>query len=218
MTESILQKFELFKLFVPEAIQILENAVHLETLKAGQNLFNEGDKPQYFYMLTEGKAHLLGSGFDGKEVIIENLQPGDAIGVLALLNHFPYPLTCSIVENSKIARIPESIFRDFLTQNPLFHQSLMQMISKRVRHSHQMMRSLSNDPVEQRLAKVVLHQAADGQKPLLNLTRQNIADMAGTTVETTIRIMKIWEQKKWVTFPGRGKIELKKPQALKELF
>ncbi len=218
MPESLLQKFELFKLYSAEALQVLEKGIHIDSYQSGDILFNEGDQPQYFYILISGKAHILGSAFDGKEVIMDTILPGEAIGVMALLNHFAFPASCSITENSKIARIPEPVFRDFLSQQPLFHQDLLQMISKRIRHSHQMMRSLSNDPVEQRLAKVVLHEAADGQKPLILLTRQNIADMAGTTVETTIRIMKVWEQKKWVTFPGRGKIELKKPEALKNLF
>jgi len=217
MVKSVLQPFELFKLFKPEELAVLEKSLFIENVKSGQLLFSEGQKPEYFYLLIEGKAHILGSAYDGKEVIIDTMHPGDAIGVVALLNHFPFPASCNMAEDSKVARIPEQVFKDFLSQNPLFHQNLMQMVSKRLRHSHDKMRSLSNDPVEQRLAKVVLHETANGQKPLLNLTRQNIADMAGTTVETTIRIMKTWEQKKWVTFPGRGQIEVKKPEALKGL-
>jgi CRP/FNR family transcriptional regulator len=218
MTESILQKFELFKLFKTEELTVLEKALFIQNLKSDQILFSEGQKPEYFYLLIEGKAHILGSAYDGKEVIIDTMGPGEAIGVVALLNHFPFPATCIMTEDSKVARIPEQVFKDFLSQNPLFHQNLMQMVSKRLRHSHEKMRSLSNDPVEQRLAKVVLHETGQGKNNLLALTRQNIADMAGTTVETTIRIMKTWEQKKWVTFPGRGKIEVKKPEALKNLF
>lgn len=218
MSENLLQKFELFKLFKPEELEVLEKSLFIQNLNSGQLLFSEGQKPEYFYLLTEGKAHILGSAYDGKEVIIDTMNPGDAIGVVALLNHFAFPATCSMAEDSKVARIPEQVFKDFLSQNPLFHQNLMQMVSKRLRHSHEKMRSLSNDPVEQRLAKVVLHETGEGKKKLLLLTRQNIADMAGTTVETTIRIMKNWEKKQWVTFPGRGQIEVKNFKALKELF
>src|SRR5690606_27513190 len=104
--------------------------------------------------------------YDGKEVIIDSMMPGDPIGVVALLNHFPFPATCQMAEDSQVAKIPEPIFKNFLSLNPLFHQTLMQMMAKRLRHSHEMMRSLSNDPVEQRLSKVILKQLKEGKNTL----------------------------------------------------
>jgi CRP-like cAMP-binding protein len=59
MTESILQKFELFKLFKTEELTVLEKALFIQNLKSDQILFSEGQKPEYFYLLIEGKAHII---------------------------------------------------------------------------------------------------------------------------------------------------------------
>ena len=72
------------------------------------------------------------------------------------------------------------------------------MVGRRLRDAHDSVRSLAVDPVEARLAATLLRLAREGRKAKqgvelpLHPTRQSLADMAGTTVETTIRVVSRW--------------------------
>jgi len=86
-------------------------------------------------------------------------------------------------------------------RHPAFIKEMALMIGRRLRAAHDSVKSLAVDPVEARLAATLLRLAeregtrgkeGEGVTLPFHLTRQSLADMTGTTVETTIRILSRW--------------------------
>jgi CRP/FNR family transcriptional regulator len=96
-------------------------------------------------------------------------------------------------------------------------------ISRRLRTAHESVKSLAVEPVEPRLAATLMRLADREGKPSragvelpYHLTRQSLADMAGTTVETTIRVVSRWI-KEGLVVDDRGRLVLKRPPALRAM-
>lgn len=170
-----------------ELAELADLAVHRQ-FKPGEFIFWEGDQPDWFYMVAEGRVKVLKHSSLGKEFVIAYFGPGEMFGEVAVFEKKSYPGSAQAVAETKVLEIRGNDFRSFLARRPEIALRIINILAGRLRDAQSRLRDLAGERVDQRLARtlLMLHSKLG---PTLPFTRQEIADMAGTTTETAIRFM-----------------------------
>jgi CRP/FNR family transcriptional regulator len=220
---QILKK-SLFFSAVPEVIQReIGSLFSEETYQRDDYVFFEGDKPEWFHIVKEGRVKLVKHSDTGKDVILQVFIPGDMFGEVSLFDHKPYGASAQAMEPSTVMKLSRKEFLLFFGRHPFIATEMIMELGRQLRDAHAAIKSLAVDRVEQRIAGILLKLAEkmgtsgkDGVLLNLSLTRQDLADMAGTTVETTIRVMSRFTKTKLIK-PANGKILLLNSQTLQRI-
>jgi len=163
---------------------------------AGAYLFMEGDPADRLHLVTSGRVKMIKHSPDGHETILAIFDAGQIIGEVGVLVGRTYPATAQAMKPTTTLSLVRQAYVRLVQEHPALAWSLIEELSRRLQSAHETIRSLAVEKVEQRIARLLLRLAtAAGEKQgdtvliTIPLTRQEIADMAGTTVETAIRVM-----------------------------
>jgi CRP/FNR family transcriptional regulator len=180
-----------------------------EPYRARAYIFEEGDAPSCFYVVKSGHVKIVRHSKTGKDVVLELLGAGEVFGGVAVIEKRPYPASAQATEPTVVLRIPADPVIALAERHPGFIKEMALMIGRRLRAAHDSVKSLAVDPVEARLAATLLRLAEregtrgkDGVTLPFHLTRQSLADMSGTTVETAIRVLSRWLKEGLLTGDG----------------
>ncbi|MDO8568057.1 MAG: Crp/Fnr family transcriptional regulator [Dehalococcoidales bacterium] len=174
------------------------------SFKAGEFVFWEGDPPGYFYVVTAGRIKVIKHASSGKEIIIAFFGPGEMFGEVAVFENKPYPASAQADVDTDVLAIKRERFIDFLSRQPGVALGIISVLSGRLRDAQARLKDLSGERVEQRLART-LYRLYAKLGSTLPFTRQEIADMSGTTTETAIRIMGQFKER-GIIISVRGRI------------
>ena len=170
-----------------------------DTYRAREYVFMEGEPADWFCLVRSGRVKIVRASRGGKETVLELLGPCEPFGGVAVIERRPYPASAQATEASVVLKIPRDPIITLSERHPSVIREIALMIGRRLRTAHESVRSLAADPVEARLAAALLRLAErDGERGPrgvtlpYHLTRQSLADMTGTTVETTIRVLSRW--------------------------
>jgi CRP/FNR family transcriptional regulator len=173
------------------------NSVELEELaglsverpfQPGEFIFFEGDGPDWFYLVQQGRVKVVKQTPAGREFILEVFLPGEMFGAVAVFKNISYPASAQAVDQTTVLGIKREDLLAFLARNPAVALKIINILSERVEKAHDRLRDLATERVEQRVSRTLL-MVAGKLGPSLPFTKQEIADMAGTTTETAIRVM-----------------------------
>jgi CRP-like cAMP-binding protein len=214
MTDSlddILRRTTIFRRLPPEDRQRLAAVASVRTYDKGAPLFSEGDASDQLYTVVNGRVKVFKSTPRGTDVILEIFGPGDPVGAVAVYESRPYPASAVVLEPATCLVIPRQAFFALLEAHPTMVRGLLVGLTHRLVELTTRLTELSGGHVEARLARFFLKLASDmGQQrdegifiPLV-LSRQEIADMIGTTIETAIRIMSRWGKQDLVRTESDG--------------
>ena len=151
-------------------------------------IFWDGDAPEWFYIIAEGRVKVVKHSSLGKEFIIAFFGSGEMFGEVAVFEDKPYPASAQAVAETKVLGIKREDFLSFLAHRPQVALRIISVLGGRLRDAQSRLKDLAGERVEQRLAQTLLMLSAK-LGSTLPFTRQEIADMAGTTTETAIRFM-----------------------------
>jgi len=195
----------------------------LRTYDEGTYLFFAGDPPSMLYLIVEGHVALIRHSPEGRDIVLDVMRPGNMVGELAVFEGVPYSASGKALDTVKTVAIPRAKFLRMLNRYPHLAQAVIFDLTRRVRHLGDLVQSLVIDRVEQRLARILLRLAKisgeyteDGWLITLPLTRQDLADMAGTTVETAIRTLSRM-RKEGIVDTRHGRILIRDPEQLTEI-
>ena len=204
-------------------IEALAGLALEETHRAREHLFMEGDAARWFYVVKSGHVKFVRHSPTGQDVILELLGPGEVFGGVAVIEKRPYPAAAQATEATVVIKIPADPIIALADRHPSVIKELALMLGRRLRTAHDSVRSLAADPVEARLAAALLRLAEregtrtkEGVTLPFHLTRQSLADMTGTTVETSIRVLSRWIRDGLLTDPG-GRLVLGDLEGLRAL-
>lgn len=165
-------------------------------LDAGAYLFMEGEPADRLYLLTAGRVKMIKHSPDGHETILALFEAGQIVGEVGVLAGGTYPATAQALEPVTTLSLARQTYIRLVQEQPALAWSLIEELGRRLQSAHEAIRSLAVEKVEQRIARLLLRLAAasgekqeDGVYITVPLTRREIADMTGTTVETAIRVM-----------------------------
>jgi CRP/FNR family transcriptional regulator len=182
---------------------------------AGEFVFWEGDPPDWFFILAKGRVKVIKQSSSGREFIVAFFGPGEIFGEVAVFEGRPYPASAQAVEASVALGIRRQDFLGFLSRRPEVALRIINVLGGRLRMASARLRDLAGERVEQRVARILL-MLSGRLGTTLPFTRQDIADMAGTTTESTIRFMSGLNER-GITKAARGKIIILDEQKLRLL-
>jgi CRP-like cAMP-binding protein len=196
----------------PEKIAVLKRVPFLQGLSAsdlksisqkfsevrfarGEYLYWEGDPSDRLYVVRRGKVKITKGSTSGKEIVLDILSSGEVCGGSAVYSA-TNPSSALAVDHVVAYALSKRDFLQLLeTYRSLSTQFIMYLGGKLMK-AHEMMMSLITSNVEKRIAALLMglcekhgSQTPQGIRINLRLTRQDIADIVGTTVETAIRVM-----------------------------
>jgi len=200
----ILRHSSIFSSLNDDELGELANLTIERTFMPNEFIFWDGDTPDWFYMVAEGKVKVLKHSSSGKEFIIAFFGPGEMFGEVAVFENKPYPASAQAVIETKVVGIKREDFLSFLANRPQVSLRTINVLGERLRDAQSRLRDLAGERVEQRLASVLL-MLSTKLGSTLPFTRQEIADMAGTTTETAIRIMSSLKDRRIIR-TVRGKV------------
>ena len=178
-------------------------------------IFWDGDAPEWFYIIAEGRVKVVKHSSLGKEFIIAFFGSGEMFGEVAVFEDKPYPASAQAVAETKVLGIKREDFLSFLAHRPEVALRIISVLGGRLRDAQGRLRDLAGERVEQRLARTLLMLSSKlGQT--LTFTRQELADMAGTTIETAIRVMSTLKDR-GIIRSVRGKVIILDEQKLRLL-
>jgi CRP/FNR family transcriptional regulator len=183
-------------------------------------IFFEGDPSSWLGVVLEGRVKMIKHSEGGKDVVLDVILPGEMLGEEAAFNGEPYPATAQAMEPTVVASIYRDDYHRLLQQYPALALRVIEELGRRLREAQDLIKSMAVERVERRIARILLKLAAttgssngNGIVIELPLTRQDIAEMAGTTVETTIRTMSKFK-KDGLIQTKRGQVTVLEPHEL----
>ncbi len=169
-------------------LEALSKLAVSHVFKAGEYLFWEGDAPARFYVVASGRVKVLKHSSLGKEFVVAFFGPGEVFGEVAVFEERPYPASAQAMSDAEVLGIERDRFLAFLSGHPEVSLRIINMLGGRLRDAQSRLNALAGERAEQRVARTLLMLSLKlGQS--LPFTRQEIADMSGTTIETAIRVM-----------------------------
>ena len=185
---EVLQRSLIFSGLDEKKLAELASMAIEHSFMPGEFIFWEGDAPDWFYIVREGKIKVLKHSSLGKEFIIAFFSPGDMFGEVAVFENKSYPASAQAAVETKVLAINGQNFLSFLTAHPTVTLRIISILGGRLRDAQSRLRDLAGERVEQRLVTILLMLTSKFGSTL-PFTRQEIADMSGTTTETAIRVL-----------------------------
>lgn len=194
-----------------------------DTVKKKETIFSEGDPSDWFYIVKSGKVKITKLSQEGKELILEVIPPMEFFGGIAVVRGFPYPANAVAMEDTVVLKIARKDLLSLMDRFPGLMYCLAMNIGDRIKGSHETLKNIALEKVEARIAALLVKLAdkagettPDGILIGMRLTKQDIAEMVGTTVETSIRTMSKLKKAGIITSRA-GNIVIRDPHALKSL-
>ena len=212
--ELSLKQSDLFGRLSAKERERLASFSHERSYAKAEVIFHEGCPSDSVWLTLEGRVHLLHHQTDGRAQATCVMTPGETFCCLPALDQGVYPATAVAATSSRVLQIPHHLFQEILKNSPGLLQKTLCVFSGRLRQV-EAKGCMIHDPVERRVAQALLAlRKKFGDS--IPLTRQEIAELAGTTVETAIRTIGRFQQEGWV-LSSRGKIQLLQPDSLARL-
>jgi CRP-like cAMP-binding protein len=184
----------------------------------GETLFSEGDSSDFLYTIVTGRAKVVKLLASGKEVILEIFGPGDPVGAVVAYEGRPYPASAIAIEPTSCLLVRRMPFFALLEHHPTLVRSFILGLTSRIVELTRRIPEVAGGRVETRFAHLFLKLAdktgvarSDGIFIPMGLSRQDLADLTGTTVETCIRIMSRWGKEGLVRTEKEGFVLLDRP-------
>ncbi len=180
----------------------------------GETVFRAGQPADAVCVVKEGRVHLMKFLESGQASTTCVMSPGETFCCLPALDGKPYPVDAIAAVDSIVVRIPTQTFQALLQRHPAFLQDSLCLFCDRLR-AVEHKSCMAFDSVERRLAQALLTLSKKfGAK--IPLTKHELAEMANTTVETTIRILGDMKKRGIIT-STRGSTTIAKPDQLHRL-
>lgn len=218
-----LRKVSLFSTLTDSEQKEIAPYFTAESFKKREVIFSEGDPSDWLFIVTKGKVKITKLSLDGKEIILEIIPALDFFGGIAVLKGFPYPANAVAMEDTDLLKISRHSLMTILDRFPNLMYCMALQLGERMKGSHESLKNIALERVESRIASLLLKLSDKAGRPVpegslidMKLTKQDIAEMVGTTVETSIRTMSKLRKLGLVTEKD-GRIVIRNAEKLRSL-
>jgi CRP/FNR family transcriptional regulator len=191
-----IRQVSIFSTLTSQEAKEIEPYLHTERYNKKESVFSEGDPSDWLYIVKTGKVKITKISHEGKEIILEVISPLDFFGGIAVMRGFPYPANAVAMENTELLKISRKNLLHIMDRFPGLMYCMATNIGDRIKGSHETLKSIALEKVESRIASLLIklsdkagEKTPEGVLINMKLTKQDIAEMVGTTVETSIRTM-----------------------------
>jgi CRP/FNR family transcriptional regulator len=185
-------------------------------LDRGQTLFHEGDEAKHVFTVTDGVLKLYKLLSDGRRQITGFLVAGAFLG---LAYGRSYLFSAEAVTPTRLCRFSRRRFETFATEHPELERELLSVASNELAQAQDQMLLLGRKTARERLATFLWNMAKhqDGEIIMLSMSRADIADYLGLTVETVSRTFTAMRKDSLINIRRSGAVELMEPNRIRAL-
>ncbi len=233
--DSRLKKIDLLKQELVPGIKGLEqltdislgkNALHSLTRESDTNtyrkkekIYTEGNHPHSLYYIIGGKVKIFKTNDAGKELVIELYATGDFMGFVPLLESSIYKDSAEALEPTELSIIPKKDFEDLLNKNPEVSKQFIRLLAKNISAKEEMLLALAYNSLRKKVAEALItlqkkYQQGDSENFSIDISRENLASIAGTATESLIRTLSDFKSERLIeisngniTISNRKKLE-----------
>jgi CRP/FNR family transcriptional activator FtrB len=185
---TLLKSTPLFSDLPANAIDRLTYTAFVQNLPAGAVLFQQGDRPEFLYILLSGRIALTGRNAECGEAVIEFFRRGDVFIAPAVILDLPYLMSTRVLQDARILMIPAEHFRDVLARDPALNAALVKELARHWRLLIRQIKDLKLRTAPQRLAAYLLDLSGGrGGNVELPEERRLMAGRLGMTPESLSR-------------------------------
>lgn len=206
---SILRKVPFFSDLSDVQVQTLNDQFREYGFQLGEPIYFSGETAVDLFVVAAGQVKLLRHSLSGQDVLLDILKPGDYFGSILTLADDDYPETAQAHTAVCVLSISSETFRTLLQQHPSVALAVLDITARRLQETQELVHRLSTDSVERRIAAVLIKLAHklgevidEGILIQMPLSRDDLAQMTGTTTETASRIISQF-QKDGLVYSGR---------------
>jgi CRP/FNR family transcriptional regulator len=216
--EDLLRTTPIFSRLSSADRKAIADVALVKAFARGDVIF-EQESPSAFYAIISGRVKIFKMMPSGKDIILEVFGPGDPLGAVAAYMERPFPASAAALEDTTCVIIPSAAFFRLLEKQPSLVRGLLLGLTTRLVDLTNRLAELTSGRIEPRFARLFVKLASqmgrrdrEGVFVPLALSRQELADMTGTTIETCIRIMSRWNKEAIVRTEKDGFVVLDWPQ------
>jgi len=199
----------------------LEPLCRVRDFDKNDTIFQEGDPADRIHLIVKGRVKIVkAAGI--RDVIIEILSDGEPAGAVAVYERRPFPASAIAIEPTSVLSIPEREFFALLERRPDMVRQLLAGLTMRLMAVNKRIADMTGS-AESRAARLFVTLAdrvgvarGDATFVPLPLSRQEIADLIATTLETAIRLMSRW-QKEEIVLTEKSGFAVPNVDALREM-
>lgn len=199
--------------------QLLSQARSVRFAK-GAAVFEQDHPAESFFVLLHGHLQVTRLTPAGQQVVIRYVVPGELFGIAVQMGRPSYPASATAVVDSVALVWPSSVWPSLMRTVPALAASALQTVGSRLNDAHVRVVEMSTEEVERRVAHALLRLIKQAGKSVeegiqinFPITRQDVAEMTGTTLHTVSRILSAWEDQ-GIVEGGRQKIVVRNPHKL----
>ena len=208
--QSALRTLPMFRGLGAEVQAQLAAIASLRDYHRGDFLWHEGDDSDHLTLIVKGRVKIVREAAAG-DVILEIFGEGEPVGSIAVYNYMPYPASAVALEDVSILALPRRDYFELLDRQPEFARGIIRELTRLVVSLTRKVAEARGQRVDVRIAQLFLalgdrmgKEIEGGVEIPLQLSRQEIADLVGTTVESAIRVMSRWGREGLVVTKEKG--------------
>ena len=183
----------------------------------GRVLFLQSDPSDLAYIVRSGSISIVLSNPDGRDMIINEMRPGDIFGELGILTARPRSTSAIAYTDSNILVIPRQTFLYALDSEPQLARRILQITAGRLQTSGRRESALAFLDAQARLARLLLElEAQEQDKGYITISQEELAHHTGLIRQTVAKALGKWRRAGWL-ITGRGRILILNRKALEDL-
>jgi CRP/FNR family transcriptional regulator, nitrogen oxide reductase regulator len=217
---ALLRDVEIFAGLDERALEDVLRAAHRRRVAKGETAFRQDEEALSFYVLVDGRLKVTQVTAEGQQIVVRFIGPGEMFGCVAVFGGRHYPGTATAVENCRMIGFTKGAMQHLMERHPRLAMNTLGTVGVRLQETQTRLRELSTERVERRIAHALIRLAeragrrvASGIKFDFPISRQDVAEMSGTTLHTVSRTLSAWEEQ-GIVEGGRQKITIREPDAL----
>jgi CRP-like cAMP-binding protein len=220
---SLLRNVTMFRGLEDSALDEALGVATRRRIARGETIFCQGDPARAFYVLVSGRLKVAQVTPEGQQVVVRFIGPREMFGCVAIAGGETYPGTATAAADSHAIGWTQAATEALMREHPQMALNALDTVRSRLQEAHSRVRELSTERVEQRIAHALLRLAEQAGKPVARgveiefpLSRQDVAEMTGTTLHTVSRTLSQWEQAGLVE-SGRQRVTIRDCDALMDV-
>lgn len=217
---SLVADLPLFAGLSPAELDVILSEARSVRIPKNTPVFQQGEEAHSFFVLLHGHVRASKSTPAGDQIVVRYVVTGETFGVAKAIGLQRYPATATAVDDSVVLAWPSAIWPRLVEQFPTLATSTLQTVGARLQETHTRVVEMSTEQVEKRIAHALLRLVKQSGRKVEHgveidfpISRQDIAQMTGTTLHTVSRTLSAWEGRGLIE-SGRQKIVVREPHRL----
>ncbi len=199
------------------SLQALARGGKFVLVKKGQSIFYQSDPSEKVYLLRSGLVSIVLESPDGREMVINEMHPGDIFGELGLLTRQPRSTSAIARTDCELLALSRQAFLGILGTEPGLARRILELTANRLRGSSERESALVFLDAQARLARLLLQLEQQApEKGYVTISQEELAQRTGQTRQTVAKALGRWRRAGWL-ITGRGHIMLLKREAFAQL-